>query len=244
MKITKYLLALLILSACGSAKEDPQQIIEKSMAASGSNLLNNAKVEFEFREREYGLQQNGGYFEMVRLWKDDSLGIIRDVVTNDGFQREINGGKVAVADSMASKYMNSINSVLYFALLPYRLNDDAVNKEYLGEEIIKGKPYFKIKVYFDEEGGGKDHDDEFIYWINKKTYFIDFLAYSYLTDGGGMRFREGYNERIVNGVRIVDNINYKPTSDIALENIGEAFNNDELEELSRIILEEPLVEIR
>lgn len=236
------LLPLILLISC-SQPPDPQNIVDLALAQSGTDGLDNAKVEFEFRGKEYGLEQNNGSFEMVRLWKD-SIGLIRDEVSNSGFKRQINGSLNDVADSMATKYTNSINSVIYFALLPYRLNDAAVIKEYLGEEKIEGSTYHKIKITFNEEGGGEDHDDEFIYWFDQSTHLIAYLAYSYHTVGGGMRFRKAINPRIINGVRIVDYINYKPKIEVNLEEIGKAFTNQELIELSRIKLENVKVELR
>jgi hypothetical protein len=37
---------------------------------------------------------------------------------------------------------------------------------------------------FGQDGGGKDFDDEFHYWINKQTHKVDYLAYSYRTNDG------------------------------------------------------------
>ncbi len=234
-------LFLVVIFGCTKNSSDPQQIIDRAISAAGSDALENAKVEFEFRGREYGLERSEGNYEMVRLWKD-SVGIIRDEVTNNGFLREIDGVKVEVADSMAFKYTNSINSVFYFALLPFRLNDAAVRKKNLGEEEVKGMNYDKVQITFQEEGGGKDHQDVFIYWVNKKNNFIDYLAYSYETDGGGIRFREAMNARTINGVRIVDYINYKPQGEIKLTEMAESWARNELTELSRIELNKIIVE--
>lgn len=234
-KIYTLFLIILIAASCTDQNDDAQYVVDQARVAAGSDKLDMAQVEFEFRDREYGVKRQNGEYEMVRLFKD-SLDMIRDQVTNEGFQREMNGTVIEVTDSMSFKYTNSINSVIYFALLPYNLNDAAVIKSHLGTETIKGKDYYKIKVTFQQEGGGKDFEDEFIYWIDKETYFIDYLAYSYLTDGGGMRFREAYNPRNVNGIRALDYINYKPKTDMKLEAMGKAFEDGQLEELSRIEL--------
>ena len=234
-------LSLILLSACAITTEDPQTIVDRALEASGSNSLDNARIEFRFRQHDYGLQQRDGRYEMIRIFKD-STNLIHDILTNDGFVRQINGSEVTVADTMAVKYTNSINSVIYFALLPYKLNDAAVMKQYLGSEEVSNKHYHKIKVTFMEDGGGEDHEDEFIYWINESTNYVDYLAYSYHTDGGGQRFRVAYNPREINGVRVVDYINFKPQSAIPLEDIAQKFEQGELEELSRIKLENVIIE--
>lgn len=237
MKKLSVLILALSLFSCESNKEDTNQIVTEAIEVAGGNEINNTEIEFVFRDIEYGAMHKDGLYEYVRIFKDDSSNVVRDELTNDGFKREINGKQVEVTDSMTAKYSNSVNSVIYFALLPIGLNDAAVNKTYLGEKEMKGKLYHKVKVTFDEEGGGQDHEDEFIYWINKETSKVDYLAYEYHTEGGGMRFREAYNERYVEGVRFVDYINYKPKSDIELAKIDEAYLSDNLEEVSKIELE-------
>ncbi|GAB3832132.1 hypothetical protein GCM10028895_49420 [Pontibacter rugosus] len=130
-----------------------------------------------------------------------------------------------------------MNSVIYFALLPYGLNDAAVNKAYLGKTSIKGQPYHKIKVTFDLEGGGSDHEDEYIYWIHPAKYTMDYLAYSFQVNEGGLRFREAHNRRNMKGVLFADYVNYEAASDtVTLEKMDVAFENGGLRKLSDINL--------
>ena len=90
-------------------------------------------------------------------------------------------------------------------------------------------------VSFTEEGGGTDFDDTFVYWIHKENYTVDYLAYQYAVDDGGIRFREAYNPRIVNGIRFVDYNNYKPeTLDIPLTELDAQFEKGVLKLLSKI----------
>ncbi len=235
MKQTIFLLAVVLLFSSCSGSKDPQAIVDQSILVAGGENFEDTEIEFQFRNREYGYKKVGGKFEYMRLFKD-SASVIRDVLTNDGFAREIDGIPVEVPDTMAVKYSNSINSVIYFALLPYGLNDPAVNKEYIGESMIKGKAYHKVRVTFNQEGGGEDFQDVFFYWIGRDDSKIDYLAYTYLTDGGGIRFREAYNERYIDGVRFVDYINYKPSGEIGFEEIEQSYLNNGLTELSKIEL--------
>lgn len=80
--------------------------------------------------------------------------------------------------------------MIYLALLPYGLNDPSVNKTFIREFSIRDKPYYLIKITFDLRGGGDDHEDVFFYWINKDQFTVDYFAYSYHADEGGVRFRE------------------------------------------------------
>ena len=228
--------ALLVLITCADENNKANQLVSVAIEAAGGERFDRTMIEFEFRGRQYGYKKKDGHFEYVRMFYD-STDLVRDVLTNDGFYREVNGERVAIPDTMAAKYTRSVNSVIYFALLPYGLNDAAVNKSYLGEKFINKVLYHKIKVTFDEEGGGEDHQDTFVYWINAETHQVDYLAYDYITDGGGQRFRKAYHERFVKGIRFVAYINYEPASSIPLEDMDEALEKGELKELSRIELE-------
>ncbi|NNJ88175.1 MAG: deoxyribose-phosphate aldolase, partial [Eudoraea sp.] len=117
----------------------------------------------------------------------------------------------------------------------------AVQKELLGKNQIKGKDYYKIKVTFDQQGGGNDYEDVYLYWIDQKTYKPTYLAYEFHVNGGGLRFREAYNERYVEGIRFVDYYNYKPKGEARITRLDALYENGELELLSDIELENIVV---
>lgn len=233
-------LFLSILIGCSNPNEKAQEIVDETLKVAGSHLINHKEIEFLFRDREYGGKFDDGKYEYVRLFKDSSK-LIRDVLNNEGFYREVNGDRVDVIDSMATKYRNSVNSVLYFALIPKSLNDDAVIKEYLGTSQINDVTYHEIKVTFEQQGGGQDYSDVFVYWINANTNKIDYFGYSYETDGGGIRFRKAKNERYVEGIRFVDYDNYSPKKDIEVHELDEAFQRGDMKLVSEIVLENILV---
>ncbi len=214
-----------------------QQIVDKSITVSGGERYNKAEITFFFRDKKYSAYQEEGKKVLERTTFADSIEIT-DVKTQNGFERYINDSLVTVPDSLAVRYSNSINSVHYFSRLPYGLNDKAVNKELLGEVKIKGKKYYKVKVTFDEQGGGEDFEDVYLYWFDIETFKPDYLAYVFHVDGGGIRFREAYNERYVNGIRFVDYTNYKgnPT-EVDFFKIDSVFTKGSLELLSNIELE-------
>ena len=220
-----------------------QQIIDKSIIASGANKVANSNITFDFRNIQYRASRSEGTFKLSRTFKEDSI-LIKDELSNTGFKRFKNDQLSNTIDSMAVKYSNSVNSVHYFSVLPYGLNDKAVNKKLLKETTIKGKSYYKVQINFSEDGGGEDFEDVFVYWIQKESFKMDFLAYSFLTDGGGKRFRELKNVRIINGIRFLDYNNYKPTNASAkLKDLDKAFESNELIKLSEINLENVKVEI-
>jgi len=166
----KLYIPIIVLSLFVSCSNDnPQKIIDKSIAASGGQKYLSSTTEFDFRDRHYIAKRNEGVFSYERITKD-SINTTHDFLSNDGFRREINGSQVEVADSMKTRYSASVNSVVYFALLPYGLNDASVEKIFLGETQIENREQYVVEITFGQEGGGEDHDDVFMYWINKKEF--------------------------------------------------------------------------
>ncbi|GMN09097.1 hypothetical protein MTsPCn9_04470 [Croceitalea sp. MTPC9] len=238
-KITLVLL-ILFLNACISEKKKQltaQEIIDKSIEVSGGKLHNDSKVSFLFRGRNYISEVIEGKKTLKRITYTDSLRIT-DVKRHNSFQRFFNDSLIQVSDSIATRYSNSVNSVHYFARLPYGLNDSAVKKELLGEKKIKDKNYYKVQVTFTKENGGEDFDDIYIYWFDKETFKPEFLAYEFHVDGGGVRFREAYNERYIGNIRFVDYNNFKPKNkNVSIFAIDSLFQAGELELLSKIELD-------
>lgn len=245
IKISISLLFLIAILSCEQEVKEANAIVNETIKISGGALFNKSDIEFDFRNKHYKASRNNGKFIYERVF-NDSLGVINDVLTNKGFQRFVNDSVFEVSDEKAKAYSSSVNSVHYFSVLPYGLNDKAVNKSYLGKIEIKNLNYFKIKVTFNKEGGGEDFDDEFVYWINTKTFKVDYLAYSYNeNDGKGYRFREVYNECYINGIRFVDYNNYKSKNEIVtLSNLDELFKLNQLELLSKIELKNIYVLIK
>lgn len=228
--------SLLVVSCQSNEQINAQQIIDNAITAAGGDRYLNADIEFDFRDRHYRSTRNGGQYEYHRVFFDADSNVVKDVLNNAGFERYVNDTiSTLTPDSMKVKYARSVNSVLYFALLPYGLNDKAVIKTNLGETELNGEKYHKIQVSFNEEGGGEDYEDVFVYWIHQDSYFVDYFSYSYIVDGGGKRMRTAYNPRTVNGIRFVDYVNYRHIDDNnSIIDFDNALMNGKLKELSRI----------
>ena len=239
MKKFSVILLLCVLYSCAEVQKPltAQNIIDKAILSSGGALYKESKISFFFRGKKYISDRVEGKEVLKRVTFLDTLKIT-DVKKNNSFERFFNDSLVSVPDSMINRFSNSINSVHYFAQLPYGLNDKAVKKELLGEITIKNKEYYKIKVTFAQENGGDDFDDTYIYWFNKETFTPDYLAYEFHVDGGGIRFREAYNERYINNIRFVDYHNLKTNNkENSIYKIDSLFENGELKFLSNIELD-------
>ena len=227
-------LFLILLVACDAPIEDAQEVIDRSIEAHHANYLDK-RIAFEFRERSYSVHRKASGYVYTRMWEDDSLGLIEDILVNSHkFTRTINGDTVLVDEEWSAKYASSVNSVLYFFQVPLILNDRAANKKLLDRVEINGRRYYPVQVTFDQEGGGEDFEDVFVYWIHDEDFTVDYFAYQYSTDGGGVRFREAVNRYTLDGHVFQDYINYEVTVGTALASIPALWENDELNELSRI----------
>ena len=243
-------LALGLLWSCNSQEKDStsqketkeptkaEQWIEKTIAAHGSDALRNAEVQFQFRKANFLVKRDNYDFYYQRQQVDTSGRRIIDQVWPDSTFRSIDGEKQQLKPKKANAISESLHSVVYFAFLPEPLQDPAVNASYLDQTTVKGEPYHRIQVTFDEKGGGPDHDDEYLYWIHDETHTLDYLAYNFQVNGGGARFRAAENARTIGGIRFQDYKNYKPTDGrMELTGLDSLYEKGELKLLSEIDLE-------
>ena len=242
VKLLAGILICLITVSCSSDKKpDAQQIVDRAIEVHGGEKFNELVVSFRLRDKQYRALRDNGAFVYSRSFTDSTGNQIYDVLRNSGFERQKNDTVIAITQEKAIAYSASVNSVVYFALLPYFLNDAAVVKEYAGEASIKGEPYYKVKVTFKQEGGGEGHEDIYIYWFHQLNNTMDYLAYSFKEDGGGTRFREAVNAHEIGGIRFQDYLNYTSEEPIQLENYDKAFEAGTLKKISAINLEEIVV---
>ena len=211
--------------ACQPASQDapPQAraIVDSAIAAHGGAVLDHAVVSFDFRGTDFRLRQDGGQFRFQRTYTDSLGRTVREVLSNDSLYRTVNASRVELPQDERRSVETAVNSVAYFALLPHPLSDPAVQPAYEGRDTLQGTPYHRIRVTFQQDGGGRDWQDRFLYWFHPDTYAMDFLAYAYgfgPDEEAGTRFREAYNVRRVQGVRFANYYNYTDTS-LALDQL-------------------------
>jgi len=214
-----------------------EQIIYDAIEAHGGKRYEDAHYEFIFRDKKYTFKNDKENYVYTASYLKDGKKYF-DSMDNNMFSRTVDQLKAELTTKQESNARESLNSVIYFATLPYKLLDKSVNKSYVGEVSIKNKKYKVVQVTFNEEGGGKDFDDTYHYWINNDTNIIDYLAYNYKVGKGGVRFRSAYNPRIVGGILFQDYINYKAEIGTPLIELPGLWEEGKLKELSRIDTED------
>lgn len=216
-------------------KSAAEAIVDDAIAFHGGPLYDEADISFMLRNRAYTISRNGGKYVYTSS-HDDSLGVYRRELSNAGFTETLNGSPLALTAKDSLLHAESVNSVVYFTLLPAFLNDPAVYKTLDGTDTLGGKAYHRIKVTFDEQGGGVDHDDVYLYWFDKETSRMDYLAYSFTVNDGGSRFRKAVNSRRINGIIFQDYENYKGPAPDSLAHIADMFRAGRLQLLSMVEL--------
>ena len=234
MKEKIILLFLILVSCSNSSHISTSQIINKSIKAHGWDQ-DDFSIVFDFRDYQYELKRKNKFYSFQRTTKKEG-NVVKDLMSSKKkLKRFINDKSVELSDSMTNVFSNSLNSVMYFFQLPRPLKDQAVITKYLGLAKIFNEKYWTIKVTFKENGGGKDYQDEFRYWININNGQIDYLAYNYLTEGGGTRFRQAVNKQLNQGFIFQDYINFKPNVKfVSLDSLPILFEAGNLIKVSNI----------
>ncbi len=211
-----------------------QEIVNKSYSFYGGSLWDNIHLQFQFRKHRYTLFRKANQTVYTRSTIATPT-VVDSLFGSGSFRRSEGDQAVALSDSLQSVYSESVNSVLYFFQIPRVLNDAAVVKQRLADIELKGKKYHTLKITFRQQAGGTDFEDEFRYWIDAESFAVDYLAYNYITDGGGIRFRS-VSERFEKfGMRFQNYTNYKPLlKDTPLDSLPRLFTRKQLIAVSQI----------
>ncbi len=241
MKILAFSFVLLSFTFFGiscDSRTEAEKIVDAAIDTYGGALYEKTAITFDFRGTRYSIFKSSTAFEYSREFSD-STGQVVDVLNNSGFTRKVNGVLIdTLTEERIGAFSRSVNSVAYFAFLPYGLNDAAAIKTYLGKTTIKGKEYHQVKVTFQAEGGGDHFEDEFLYWFGVDDSQMDYMAYSYHTDGGGVRMRDVRANREVGGIRFQDYNNLKAArKETPLDSMQVLYETGALVKLSEINLE-------
>ncbi len=241
-----YFLPIILLLACKTDhpqkpknkilpenKISPAYIIQKAIEYSGKDKIQDNKITFKFRDKIYISESVCDQFKLIRI---DSSKNVKDVLYKNEIERKINGKTVQLADTTSTNIKSSINSVHYFVHLPYRLKDPAVQAQRLKDDTINEKGYYKLQVEFNESGGGEDFQDIYHYWFDQEDFSLDYLAYKFYTNDGGMRFRAKRVEKRLNDIIFQDYNNFKPSSDTTqIDELSKAYQNNKMIKVSEII---------
>ena len=231
-------LASISLLSCEQEEEEltADEVVKKARESHGGSRYDNMMVEFDFRNGHYKAEIKDGRYVYERSFKGDE-GWVTDVYENRKFKRMVDEKEVELSSESRKTYQNATNSVIYFALLPFHLDDPVINRQLMRSVTIKNEPYYKVEVTFGD-GGGEEFENAYVYWIHKKNFTVDYFSYSFNINGGGVRFREVSKVQTVEGIRFQDYNNYTIDQDYPAHELDYAFESGKLELVSKIELEQ------
>lgn len=198
-----------VLTACGSASvETAEDVVRAAIERHGGDRFEEVSIRWDFRTFPFGLDRDHGRYRYHRVMLDEIEIDIHQVMENDGVWIEMNGAGQEVDMATAASIESQINSTVYLGFLPFRLDDEAVRLADLGTAELEGRPFRKVEVTFDQEGGGRGWENRFVFWFRDGEWTLDYFAYSEPTDPPATRFRRAVNPREIGGLRIQDYENY------------------------------------
>jgi len=192
-----------------AAGQDGLEIVRRSIEFHGGTAFESSLIEMK-------LCSGSGCYDLT-VWSDGGLyrhrvaGPVRaghrDVeVTNDTLRHWQDGVEVELTAADEQRLRDWAAARIYFALLPYRLNDPSVRQLDQGLEQWGERVLHRVKVTF-RAGSSTDAEDEFLYWFDPETARLEQFAYSFQGSPGGLRFRPLLNYRRVGGILFFDQEN-------------------------------------
>jgi hypothetical protein len=109
-----------------------------------------------------------------------------------------------------------VSARVYFAFLPYRLNDPGVEKLDFGIVDWEGRRLHKVRIRFgggpraaggDEGAETAQTSDEYMYWLDPESGEVVYFAYDFVGEPNGIRFRRAFNPRRIGGILFFDQEN-------------------------------------
>ncbi|MEM7585700.1 MAG: DUF6503 family protein [Acidobacteriota bacterium] len=236
--------------ALGATEGTPEpvrrlEIVDRAIAFHGGDLYTSRATRLDLCSKSGCFQvdaaMDGDRFDYrVRRETEETRLEVRS--TNETLEVWRDGVQVEIEAARAQGYRDWAMARVYFCFLPFRLNDPSVLKQDLGLVEWQGRKLHKVKVTFDA-GSSTDASDEYVYWFDPESARLEYFAYSYDDNGGGLRFRRAVNHRRVGGILFFDQENLgSEDAELSVDALDAEVVHDRLRQISTVRLENIRVE--
>ncbi len=233
------LLLSVAVFAQGSIPRHRLAIVDRAIEQHGGELYRHSETELD-------LCSKSGCFQVTARIDGDQWAYtisgksgdsqLRVHSAHDALIVQRDGAEEAVAAD-PQRFHDWAMARVYFCFLPFRLNDPSVFKQDLGLVDWDGRRLHQVKVTF-QAGTSTDAGDEYMYWFDPETARLEYLAYSYDDNGGGLRFRRAVRHRRVGGVLFFDQENHGIDGPgLSVDAIDADFVRDSMRHVSTVRLE-------
>ena len=238
----RWILALVPVTALAQGAEPQPRlaIVDRAIEHHGGEIYRHSETELDL------CSKSGCYHIVSRVDGDrwaytvsgKSGGAQQRVhATYDTLSVSRNGVERTVKTGEEQRLRDWAMARVYFGFLPYRLNDPSVYKQDLGLVDWDGRRLHKVKVTF-QAGTSTDASDEYMYWFDPETARLEYLAYSYDNNGGGLRFRRAVKHRRVGGLLFFDQENLGADGPgLSVDAIDAAYVRESMRHVSTVRLE-------
>ncbi len=234
-----------VAPAVSEERVEQSALVDRAIAQHGGEAYGHTETSLDI------CSKSGCFHVETRTQKDrfdfkvagKASGRHREVSSVGGLTTvKLDGETIAVDGTAMQRHIDWAMARIYFCFLPYRLNDPGVYKQDLGLTDWGGRTFHRIKVTF-EPGSSTDASDEYMYWFDPETARLEFFAYTYDDNGGGLRFRRAINHRRFGGILFFDQENFGTEgAGLSVDLIDEAFVRNKLRHVSTVRLED--IEVR
>ena len=237
------MLSLPCAAALGTAAPEPVrlEIVDRAIEHHGGEIYrsNSATLDvcsksgcFHLETRAY---RDGFHYTVSGRSRDAELEVAS---SGEGLTVSKDGKPLVLGPGDDQRYRDWAMARIYFCFLPYRLNDPGVHKKDLGLVDWDGRRLHRVKVTFEPESS-TDATDQYIYWFDPESARLEYFAYSYDDNGGGLRFRRTVNHRRVGGVLFFDQENFGVEGPgLSVDAIDPAYVREKMRHISTVRLKE------
>ncbi len=194
-------------------------------------MYNDAELGFDLDGQSYRVARVDDSYRYTAHDKNAGREVYREL-NNLGYFEHLNGKMLELSAEDSSSQAGDIHASVYFALLPFSLDDPQLQAEYLGEDSLDGRAYHRLGIRNEDGFGLQEGLAEFLYWFDTESFRLDYLAHS-LAAKEGTRFRKALNSRRVNGIVFQDYEVFRGPGIDSLHMIAELYASDRLLSISR-----------
>ena len=223
------------------ASEPGLEIVRRSIEFHGGEIYEHSLIEARLCSGsgcyDLSVLSDGGLYRH-RVAGPVPAGHREVEASNDGLRHWHEGAPVEVLPADEQGLRDWATARIYFAALPYRLNDPSARQQDLGLERWGERDLHKVKVTF-RAGSSSDAEDEFLYWFDPLTARLEQFAYSFEGSPGGLRFRSLSNYRRVGGILFHDQENLGIEGDgLSIDLVDPGYVEEVMRPISTVLLQD------